>query len=156
MVAERGIVSDPDDLIYLFLPLAHAFGLLLMLIGVDRGVAIAYWGRDTTKIIPELSEVRPTYLPSVPRIFEKLYTFVTSQADPELVAQATQIGLKVRELEVAGQEIPAELQAAYDRPTSACSSRSAARSAAGCARRSPAPRRSRRRSSSSSTRRACR
>ena len=28
MVAERGIVSSPDDLIYLFLPLAHAFGLL--------------------------------------------------------------------------------------------------------------------------------
>jgi long-chain acyl-CoA synthetase len=113
MVAERGIVSDPDDLIYLFLPLAHAFGLLLMLVGVDRGVAIAYWGRDTTKIIPELSEVRPTYLPSVPRIFEKLYTFVTSQADPELVAQATQIGLKIRELEAAGQEIPDDLRAAY-------------------------------------------
>jgi long-chain acyl-CoA synthetase len=114
MVAERGIVSDPDDVIYLFLPLAHAFGLLLMLVGVDRGVAIAYWGRDTTKIIPELSEVRPTYLPSVPRIFEKLYTFVTSQADPELVAQATKIGLKVRELELAGQEIPDDLRAAYD------------------------------------------
>ncbi len=114
MVAERGIVSDPDDVIYLFLPLAHAFGLLLMLVGVDRGVGIAYWGRDTTKIIPELSEVRPTYLPSVPRIFEKLYTFVTSQADPELVARATQIGLKVRELEAAGQEIPDDLRAAYD------------------------------------------
>ncbi len=114
MVAERGIVSDPDDLIYLFLPLAHAFGLLLMLVSVDRGVAIAYWGRDTTKIIPELSEVRPTYLPSVPRIFEKLYTLVTSQADPQLIAKATQIGLKVRELELSGQQIPDELQAAYD------------------------------------------
>ena len=114
MVAERGIVSNPDDLIYLFLPLAHAFGLLLMLIGADRGVAIAYWGGDTTKIIPELSEVRPTYLPSVPRIFEKLYTMVTSRADPELVAKATQIGLEVRELEAAGEPIPAELQAAYD------------------------------------------
>ena len=114
MVAERGIVSNPDDLIYLFLPLAHAFGLLLMLIGADRGVTIAYWGGDTTKIIPELSEVRPTYLPSVPRIFEKLYTLVTSRADPELVAKATQIGLAVRELEATGAPISAELQAAYD------------------------------------------
>ena len=41
MIAQRGIVSSPDDLIYLFLPLAHAFGLLLMLVGADRGVAIA-------------------------------------------------------------------------------------------------------------------
>ena len=81
-------------MIYLFLPLAHAFGLLLMLVGVDRGVGDRLLGRDTTKIIPELSEVHPTYLPSVPRIFEKLYTFVTSQADPELVARATQIGLQ--------------------------------------------------------------
>ena len=114
MVAERGIVSNPDDLIYLFLPLAHAFGLLLMLIGADRGVAIAYWGGDTAKIVPELSEVRPTYLPSVPRIFEKLYTLVTSRVDPELVAKATQIGLEVRALEAAGEPIPAELEAAYE------------------------------------------
>jgi long-chain acyl-CoA synthetase len=114
MVADRGIVASPDDLIYLFLPLAHAFGLLLMLIGADRGVAIAYWGGDTARIIPELSEVHPTYLPSVPRIFEKLYTLVTSRADPGLVAKATEVGLRVRELEVAGLEVPEELQAAYD------------------------------------------
>jgi long-chain acyl-CoA synthetase len=115
MVAERGVVGEgSDDLIYLFLPLAHAFGLLLMLVSADRGVAIAYWGGDTDKIIPELSEVHPTYLPSVPRIFEKLYTLVTSRADPDQIAKATEIGLKVRELEHAGQEIPAELQAAYE------------------------------------------
>ena len=85
-----------------------------MLIGADRGVAIAYWGGEISNIIPELSEVHPTYLPSVPRLFEKLYTFVTSQADPELIAKATQVGLKVRELEAAGRPVPAELQAAYD------------------------------------------
>jgi long-chain acyl-CoA synthetase len=115
MAIERGIVaSGPDDLIYLFLPLAHAFGLLLMLIGADLGVAIAYWGGDPANIIPELSEVQPTYLPSVPRIFEKLYTLVTSHVDPELLAEATQVGLNVRQLEVAGREIPAELRAAYE------------------------------------------
>ena len=114
MVSARGVINDADDLIYLFLPLAHAFGLLLMLIGADHGVAIAYWGGDTAQIIPELSEVRPTYLPSVPRIFEKLYTLVTSRVEPALVAEATRVGLQVRELEAAGQEIPADLQATYD------------------------------------------
>jgi long-chain acyl-CoA synthetase len=115
MVAQRGIVgSGEDDLIYLFLPLAHAFGLLLMLVAADRGVAIAYWGGDTAKIIPELSEVHPTYLPSVPRIFEKLYTLVTSRLDAETIERATHVGLAMRELESAGREIPAEVQAAYD------------------------------------------
>jgi long-chain acyl-CoA synthetase len=115
MVAQRGVVSSPDDLVYLFLPLAHAFGLLLMLVGADRGVAIAYWGGDIANIIPELSEVAPTYLPSVPRLFEKLYTLVTSQADPALVAKATEVGLQVRRLQDAGEDIPPELQATYDR-----------------------------------------
>jgi long-chain acyl-CoA synthetase len=114
MVAERGILGDDDDLVYLFLPLAHAFGLLLQLICADRGIAIAYWGGDTQKLIPELSEVRPTYLPSVPRIFEKLYTLVTSHADPELVRKATQVGLAVRDLEAKGQPVPDDLRAAFD------------------------------------------
>jgi long-chain acyl-CoA synthetase len=115
MVAQRGVVSSPDDLVYLFLPLAHAFGLLMMLVGVDRGVAIAYWGGDIANIIPELSEVHPTYLPSVPRLFEKLYTFVTSQVDPALLTKATEVGLEVRRRQDAGEDIPPELQAAHDR-----------------------------------------
>ncbi len=115
MVVERGVAANgPDDVIYLFLPLAHAFGLLLMLISAELGVTIAYWGGDTTKIIPELSEVRPTFLPSVPRIFEKLYTLVTAAAGPETVAKATSIGLQYRELEMARAEIPDELRAAFD------------------------------------------
>jgi long-chain acyl-CoA synthetase len=116
MVIERGSVgAAADDLIYLFLPLAHAFGLLLMLISADIGVTIAYWGGDPAQIIPELSEVHPTFLPSVPRIFEKLYTLVTTHADPDLMAQATRVGLQVRELEAAGREIPPDLRAAYEK-----------------------------------------
>jgi long-chain acyl-CoA synthetase len=115
MVTERGVVGEgPDELIYLFLPLAHAFALLLMLISADRGVTIAYWGGDSAKIIPELSEVRPTYLPSVPRIFEKLYTLVTAHADPEQIAEAIEIGTEVRRLEAIGAEIPAELRSAFE------------------------------------------
>jgi long-chain acyl-CoA synthetase len=114
MVGERGMLSGSDDLVYLFLPLAHAFGLLMMLYCADRGVAIAYWGRDPNAIIAELSEVNPTYLPSVPRIFEKLYTMVTSRADPNVIAHATEVGLRYRELEAAGAPIPPELQGAFD------------------------------------------
>jgi long-chain acyl-CoA synthetase len=114
MVSERGILGEQDDVVYLFLPLAHAFALLLQLYCADRGVAIAFFGGDPKQIVPELSEVNPTYLPSVPRIFEKIYTLVTAKADPQLIAQATQVGLKVRALEAAGESVPEELQAAFD------------------------------------------
>jgi long-chain acyl-CoA synthetase len=60
-------------------------------------------------------QVKPHYLPSVPRIFEKIYTLVTSTNDPEKIKAATQLGVKVRQMQEAGQEVPAELQAAFDK-----------------------------------------
>jgi len=113
MVAARGILGDDDDVVYLFLPLAHAFALLLQLICADRGNTLAYFGGDARKIVPELSEVKPTYLPSVPRIFEKIYTLVTANADPAMLAQATRLGVSVRDLETRGEPVPPQLQAAY-------------------------------------------
>jgi long-chain acyl-CoA synthetase len=115
MVQDRGLIQGDDDLIYLFLPLAHAFALLIQLVVFDSGAKLAYAGGDPKQIIPELSEVKPTYLPSVPRIFEKLYTMVTANADPEQLRQAVAVGQKVRELQMAGQDVPAELQAGFDK-----------------------------------------
>jgi len=113
-MCEQIDVLQEGDVTYLFLPLAHSFALLIQLLSLDLGGTIAYFGGDTKAIVPELQEVRPTYLPSVPRIFEKIYTLVTSNGDPELIAKATRVGLKVRELQAAGQEVPAELQAGFD------------------------------------------
>jgi long-chain acyl-CoA synthetase len=60
-------------------------------------------------------EVKPTYFPSVPRIFEKLYTLAMSNApDPEQIRQAVEVGVKVRQLQERGEAVPAELQAGFD------------------------------------------
>ncbi|HEV2062904.1 MAG TPA: AMP-binding protein, partial [Solirubrobacteraceae bacterium] len=113
-VGDRELLSGDDDLTYLFLPLAHAFALLIQLTSFDVGSPIAYFGGDTKQIIVELSEVKPTFLPSVPRIFEKLYTLVASNVDPDTLAKAREVGGKYHDLKIAGQPIPDELQAAYD------------------------------------------
>ena len=113
-MAEASGVVVPGEVNYLFLPLAHAFALLIQLISFDVGATIAYFSGDPQKIIPELSETKPTYFPSVPRIFEKLYTLVTQNADREQLQQAIAVGMKVRELQRTGQEVPAELQAGFD------------------------------------------
>ncbi|MEA2123706.1 MAG: long-chain acyl-CoA synthetase [Solirubrobacteraceae bacterium] len=115
-VVEQGILGqDPEnDVVYLYLPLAHAYALLIQLLCCDMGVPLAYFSGDPQKIIPEFSEVRPTYLPSVPRIFEKLFTLVAGQADPDTIKQATSVGMQVRELERTGQPVPDALRAAYD------------------------------------------
>ena len=113
-MCERDAIVLSGDVAYLFLPLAHSFALLIQLAVLDMGATLAYVGGGPKEIIVELSEVRPTYLPSVPRIFEKLYTLVTAHGDPDQIRAATQVGLKVRALQAAGQEVPAELQAHFD------------------------------------------
>jgi long-chain acyl-CoA synthetase len=114
MTEQAGALSAGDS-VYLFLPLAHAFAVLIQFVAIDLGGTIAYWEKDPQKIVPNLIEVKPTYFPSVPRMFEKIYTLATSAAeDPEQLRQAVALGLKVRELRRTGQEVPAELARAFD------------------------------------------
>ena len=116
MVESRAsLQSDAGDVVYLYLPLAHSFALLLQLLVFDLGVTLAYFGGDTKQIVGELAEVKPTYLPSVPRIFEKIYTLVSANyADPDELAGAVRVGVQVRELQLAGKPIPEELQDPFE------------------------------------------
>jgi long-chain acyl-CoA synthetase len=107
------------DVSYLYLPLAHVFALTVQLGSFEAGTAIVYFGGDTRQIIPELTETNPTYLPSVPRIFEKLYAMATAQAskgsaeDRERFFGAIKVGVKVRRLQESGQDVPPELADAF-------------------------------------------
>ncbi len=62
MINEAGEIHE-DEIIYLYLPLAHSFALLIQLATFDLGGTLAYFGGDTKQIVPELMEVKPTYLP---------------------------------------------------------------------------------------------
>ena len=114
-MAQSTRAVESDELTYLYLPLAHSFALLIQLLSFDVGAALAYWSNDPQQIIVELNEVKPTNFPSVPRIFEKIYTLVTSNGDPEMIKKAVAVGIQVRELELAGKPAPEELQAHFDR-----------------------------------------
>ncbi|MGI8559031.1 MAG: AMP-dependent synthetase/ligase [Solirubrobacteraceae bacterium] len=113
-------VLHSGEVTYLFLPLAHAFALLIQLLAIDGGSAIAFWSGDTQKIVPELQETKPAYFPSVPRIFEKIYTLATSAVastspeEQEQFRQAVALGVKVRDMQVRGEPVPAALQQQFD------------------------------------------
>src|SRR5215217_5454720 len=109
MVLEVGVLGD-EEVTYLYLPLAHSFALLIQFGTVALGATLAYWQRDPLKIIPDLAEVRPTYFPSVPRIFEKIYTAANGAAEKSggmkkaVFNWAIGVGRRMREVERAGSE----------------------------------------------------
>ncbi len=114
MVETQNVLME-EEVAYLFLPLAHAFARLIQLGSIDVGATIVYWERDANKIIPNLMEVKPTYFPSVPRMFEKIYAMAVGAAeDKAQLEQAIQLGKKVRQMQERGEAVPAELQAAFD------------------------------------------
>ncbi|MDX6627176.1 MAG: long-chain acyl-CoA synthetase [Solirubrobacterales bacterium] len=109
MVNETSVIEE-DDVSYLYLPLAHSFALLIQFGSFDLGTTIAYWERDPLKILPNLAELKPTYFPSVPRIFEKIYTAATSGMEKEgglkkaIFDWSIRVGKKMREVERAGRK----------------------------------------------------
>ncbi len=115
MVEEIGFITE-DELSYLYLPLAHSFALTVQLASFDVGTAIIYFGGDTQQIIAELQQVKPTYVPSVPRIFEKIYALALAMADDEQrLRDAVGLGVKVRQMRLRGEPVPEDLTAAFDR-----------------------------------------
>lgn len=72
----------PDDVQYLWLPLAHSFGKVLEVAQLKIGFQTAVDGR-VDKIVENLAQVRPTFVAAVPRIFEKVYNRVVEGVKKE-------------------------------------------------------------------------
>jgi len=108
MLRQRVGFSAGDDVVYIFLPLAHVLSRIVQLVVLDAGAVLAYWHRDPKKIIDDVGEIAPTILPSVPRVFEKIYTAATGKVaaaggpKEKLFWWAVGVGRKVRERERKG------------------------------------------------------
>ena len=104
----------PDDLILLYLPLAHNFGRCLHLLAGYVGCSIAFCP-DPVRVGEVAAEVKPTVLPSVPRVFEKVHSAVQVSFDEatgvkrKLVDWALKVGKRVSEKKQAGESVPAGL-----------------------------------------------
>jgi long-chain acyl-CoA synthetase len=69
----------PDDVQYLWLPMSHSFGKVLMGGHIASGSVTAVDGR-IPKLVENLAVVRPTMMAAVPRIFEKVYNKIVESA----------------------------------------------------------------------------
>ena len=102
------------DVMLLYLPLAHNFGRLMHLLGARLGYTIAFVP-DPRRLGEIMPQVRPTVLPTVPRVLEKVHTAVSANfaaatgAKRRLIDWALEVGKQVSELRQGQQEIPAGL-----------------------------------------------
>jgi len=109
-------LDDGSDTILLFLPLAHTFGRLCHQAAAYYGSTIAFVA-EATRVGEALGAVRPTVLPAVPRIYEKIHAGVLDQiesaggAKRKLGLWALRIGARASRLRRAGRPVPALLAA---------------------------------------------
>lgn len=71
-----------DDLQFLWLPMAHSLGKVLLTTQLAVGFATAIDGR-VPKIVDNLAIVKPTFMGAAPRIFEKAYGRIVGMTEAE-------------------------------------------------------------------------
>jgi len=113
-IKAQNILSE-DDLQFLWLPMAHSFGKVLLSTQLACGFATAIDGR-VDKIVENLGVVKPTFMGAAPRIFEKAHArIVTMQAaeggaKEKIFLKAFEVGLKVDQLKREGKSVPLTLK----------------------------------------------
>ena len=111
----RTNLEDGSDLVLLFLPLAHTFGRLAHQAAAYYGSTVALVA-DPTRVAEALTAVRPTILPAVPRIYEKIHSGVldtierSGGAKRALGRWALGVGARASRLRRAGEPVPAALR----------------------------------------------
>ena len=108
-------ILDEKDLQFLWLPMAHSFGKVLLSAQLACGFATAIDGR-VDKIVDNLGVVKPTFMGAAPRIFEKAHgRIITMQqaeggAKEKIFNQAFKVGLAVERLKREGKSVPLPLK----------------------------------------------
>ncbi|GLP97788.1 AMP-dependent synthetase/ligase [Paraferrimonas sedimenticola] len=108
------ISVDENDESLAFLPLSHVFERAWSLYCLRRGATVAFLN-DPRLVVQALSEIKPTLLASVPRLFEKIHAGVfhklesASATKRRLFGWATRVADKALEYQLQSKSLPAGL-----------------------------------------------
>ncbi|GAA4624452.1 AMP-dependent synthetase/ligase [Cellulomonas oligotrophica] len=73
------VVSSPNARTMLFMPLAHVFARFVHVLTIPAGAVLGHWP-DTKTLVQGIGTFRPTFILSVPRVFEKVYNSAEQKA----------------------------------------------------------------------------
>ena len=116
-VARLGLLGE-DDVQLLWLPLAHAFGKVLLAVQLACGFVSAVDGR-VDKIVDNAAAVKPTFVAAAPRVFEKAHGRIVTTTRRQggikaaLFEKACAIGLDVDRRRRGGQRVGLAMRLQY-------------------------------------------
>ncbi len=114
---QQDILTE-DDLQFLWLPMAHSFGKVLLATQLACGFPTAVDGR-VDKIIDNLAVVKPTFMGAAPRIFEKAHARIVTMTEAEggakekIFKRAFAVGREVDKRRREGTSVPLPLKAQH-------------------------------------------
>ncbi|MDC5698317.1 long-chain fatty acid--CoA ligase [Intrasporangium calvum] len=107
LIEATGTVKE-DDLQFLWLPLSHVFGKMLLALGLQIGFPTAVDGR-IDKIVDNMAIIKPTFMAGPPRIYEKARGRVELMLGQEtgvkkkLIDWALKVGAEMRDVLERGE-----------------------------------------------------
>jgi long-chain acyl-CoA synthetase len=108
-------LQGQSDTVVLFLPLAHSFARIVHHSAAYHGATLALVA-DVTRAPEALTRTRPTILPAVPRVYEKIHANALGEIDraplPKRVIGrwALRVGARTSKLRRASRPLPARLR----------------------------------------------
>ena len=112
------VEADEGDINLLFLPLAHSFARLEAFLGLYLGLTTAF-AENIDALPSNMQEVRPMFMFSVPRVYEKIYARVLASGTSgsalkrAIFRWSVNVGRRVSALQQQQQPIPAGLGLQY-------------------------------------------
>jgi long-chain acyl-CoA synthetase len=108
-------IEGASDTVLLFLPMAHSFARICHQSAAYRGATLALCA-DATRVPEALVRVRPTILPAVPRVYEKVHANALGEIERAGGAKraigrwALRVGSRANALRESGRSVPAPLR----------------------------------------------
>jgi long-chain acyl-CoA synthetase len=104
---EQRLELGGSAVVFLFLPLAHVLARVTQMVVLDVGGVLAYWRGSSATVLEDIEAARPTHVPAVPRVFEKIRTRALATAGESgpkrrLFDWALATGARLREAERSG------------------------------------------------------
>uniref|UniRef100_A0A8C2GBS1 Arachidonate--CoA ligase n=1 Tax=Cyprinus carpio TaxID=7962 RepID=A0A8C2GBS1_CYPCA len=99
-VTDKVIFPNQDDVLISFLPLAHMFERLIEAVVICHGGRIGFFQGDIRLLSDDMKALQPTIFPVVPRLLNRMYDKIFSQANTPLKRWLLNFAAKRKGLEV--------------------------------------------------------